>query len=449
MSVFLKLGRIGTRAGVVRHRKHSGLDSIPASCIWQSIETSKVAEYSLVLQKMAAVASGHMSDNFRAPNSEQFTDSSPSFTAVNGTASPTPAVKPKSSQEMQNDTASEANGRLVRPPSSHQERPKSPTYPRPGQTTGPADQVPSTQPPCSDRTALPSAPAISSATPQRQDKEITEDSKAPYGSSHSRTPSSQQSKTATTSPTKRKRSYSDNYDNANNNAAYHGHGLPSSPERHRIYDLDNARTHEHENISPPTYPPPPDHSQAPELYPRPDRHPLMRNDYEQRVEPNIAPVPNRPYYPDTRMAEALQRENRAYDAMAPHENFVSPEEDEEHHAQQFGEFGASRGSQSGHDMDRKRRKRVFSNRTKTGCMTCRRRKKKCDEQHPECKYETSLPISAVGFQFYRVCRFDFLYMHPPAPPIASASLFNHPSTPPKPWCRILPSLFRNTTFSYY
>ncbi|CAG8188252.1 unnamed protein product [Penicillium olsonii] len=31
-----------------------------------------------------------------------------------------------------------------------------------------------------------------------------------------------------------------------------------------------------------------------------------------------------------------------------------------------------------------KRKRVFSNRTKTGCMTCRRRKKKCDEQHPQC-----------------------------------------------------------------
>ncbi|KAL4930019.1 uncharacterized protein BDV17DRAFT_46708 [Aspergillus undulatus] len=31
-----------------------------------------------------------------------------------------------------------------------------------------------------------------------------------------------------------------------------------------------------------------------------------------------------------------------------------------------------------------RRKRVFSNRTKTGCLTCRRRKKKCDEQHPNC-----------------------------------------------------------------
>lgn len=35
--------------------------------------------------------------------------------------------------------------------------------------------------------------------------------------------------------------------------------------------------------------------------------------------------------------------------------------------------------------DPKKRKRNFSNRTKTGCLTCRKRKKKCDEQKPECK----------------------------------------------------------------
>ncbi|CAK7205076.1 hypothetical protein SEUCBS139899_007841 [Sporothrix eucalyptigena] len=34
--------------------------------------------------------------------------------------------------------------------------------------------------------------------------------------------------------------------------------------------------------------------------------------------------------------------------------------------------------------DAKRRKRNFSNRTKTGCLTCRKRKKKCDETKPEC-----------------------------------------------------------------
>ena len=41
---------------------------------------------------------------------------------------------------------------------------------------------------------------------------------------------------------------------------------------------------------------------------------------------------------------------------------------------------------SGLPVDHRRRKRVFSNRTKTGCLTCRRRKKKCDELKPECEW---------------------------------------------------------------
>ena len=35
--------------------------------------------------------------------------------------------------------------------------------------------------------------------------------------------------------------------------------------------------------------------------------------------------------------------------------------------------------------EQKKRKRQFANRTKTGCITCRRRKKKCDEGKPECR----------------------------------------------------------------
>lgn len=35
--------------------------------------------------------------------------------------------------------------------------------------------------------------------------------------------------------------------------------------------------------------------------------------------------------------------------------------------------------------DPQKRKRNFSKRTKTGCLTCRMRKKKCDEQKPECE----------------------------------------------------------------
>ena len=36
------------------------------------------------------------------------------------------------------------------------------------------------------------------------------------------------------------------------------------------------------------------------------------------------------------------------------------------------------------------RKRPCKNRTRTGCMTCRRRKTKCDEKRPECKFLQSI-----------------------------------------------------------
>jgi hypothetical protein len=42
--------------------------------------------------------------------------------------------------------------------------------------------------------------------------------------------------------------------------------------------------------------------------------------------------------------------------------------------------------------DPKKRKRNFSNRTKTGCLTCRKRKKKCDETKPECECEAAHPV---------------------------------------------------------
>lgn len=45
--------------------------------------------------------------------------------------------------------------------------------------------------------------------------------------------------------------------------------------------------------------------------------------------------------------------------------------------------------------DPKKRKRNFSNRTKTGCLTCRRRKKKCDEAKPECKHKFSPSICTI------------------------------------------------------
>ena len=347
---------------------------------------------------MAAVASNHVSENFRGSNADQYSDSGPSFTAVNGTSSPSTA-KPKSNHDTTKASTEETNSRPTRS-NGHQDRPKSPTQPRTGQIHSQPEQHPS---PTQSSSADPSAPSSTTSAAQRQSN--ADETRVSYVSSHSRTPSSPQHKLATTSPQKRKRSYSDDYASNNNvngdknHPTYHSHGLPPSPERQKMYGSESSRPHEQEAVGTPTYPPPPEH--PPDLYQRSDRSRMGRNDFEYRGDPSIAPAPPRPYYSDARMAEALQRENRNYDPMGPRDNFASPENDEEQHAQQYGDHATNRTSQSGLDMERKRRKRVFSNRTKTGCMTCRRRKKKCDEQHPECKYTKScLSYAATSLECF-------------------------------------------------
>ncbi|KAL4913467.1 hypothetical protein BDW62DRAFT_161393 [Aspergillus aurantiobrunneus] len=86
---------------------------------------------------------------------------------------------------------------------------------------------------------------------------------------------------------------------------------------------------------------------------------------------------------DAQLAEALQQEAerpnvtpKSWDGVnRPVEGSISNEQT----ATPFPQNRAQNGVQIA-----PKRKRVFSNRTKTGCMTCRRRKKKCDEQHPAC-----------------------------------------------------------------
>lgn len=98
-----------------------------------------------------------------------------------------------------------------------------------------------------------------------------------------------------------------------------------------------------------------------DIYARLERHQLVRNDGA-----HIASVP--------------QRESRGYESM-PQNTYGSPEDDDDPNGY-YGDYGANRSSQ---DLDRKQRKRLFSNHTNTEYMTCRRRKEKCDEQNPECK----------------------------------------------------------------
>lgn len=66
-------------------------------------------------------------------------------------------------------------------------------------------------------------------------------------------------------------------------------------------------------------------------------------------------------------------------------NFTtSPTDENEQGSPYPSQYGSDRASLQ-LQADHKKRKRNFSNRTKTGCMTCRKRKKKCDELRPECK----------------------------------------------------------------
>lgn len=63
---------------------------------------------------------------------------------------------------------------------------------------------------------------------------------------------------------------------------------------------------------------------------------------------------------------------------------TSPEADDRSVSYYGDQYGSEQRQGSVLQHDPKKRKRNFSNRTKTGCMTCRKRKKKCDEGKPEC-----------------------------------------------------------------
>ncbi|KAK6495861.1 Maltose acetyltransferase [Arthrobotrys musiformis] len=119
------------------------------------------------------------------------------------------------------------------------------------------------------------------------------------------------------------------------------------------------------------------------------------------------------------------------------------------------------------DKPETKRKRVFSNRTKTGCITCRQRKKKCDEGKPHCdnckrggftcggytapinvSFATvSTPVMITSQERYqRVTSPDYTRHQPPQPPRSTtmplqASPFSGPRVLPQP---PLPQRFSST-----
>lgn len=99
---------------------------------------------------------------------------------------------------------------------------------------------------------------------------------------------------------------------------------------------------------------------------------------EEREPPHDSEAWAMPHYSqqldltsDEQIGEVLQRASQNLDAHG-HNGHSTPTVEEKRNLQTFSQ------------ADPKKRKRNFSNRTKTGCLTCRRRKKKCDESKPEC-----------------------------------------------------------------
>lgn len=229
----------------------------------------------------------------------------------------------------------------------------------------------------------------------------------PYipGGRHPQPPNTYSSSSANTSPHKRKRSDSEER-NTSSATSYHSHSLPKSPEQRRlehesernpempesesllqrpVHQRHNSPSHDNTRATQTKYTPFETESQ--------EKSPPDKRWYGQETQSASQPYSTqRTDASDMHLAETLQRETSLYGHSQRGGGTDSPEDEDEHGTpQRYTEYGTSHTPLSGVEAERKRRKRVFSNRTKTGCMTCRRRKKKCDEQHPECEYPLNVP----------------------------------------------------------
>jgi hypothetical protein len=178
---------------------------------------------------------------------------------------------------------------------------------------------------------------------------------------------------------KRKRSGSIEQNSSSANS-YHSHALPSSTKQTPTTATTESDEPRQDNQR---APPHPEHRDAynSEMQYRQfiastedHRDPGPRNSewhhgYQQQ------PIPS-----DEHIGEVLQRGLQNMDAQQ--RGYISPGDDDRS-GNPYGGYGNDRREMSA-SSDPKKRKRNFSNRTKTGCMTCRRRKKKCDETRPEC-----------------------------------------------------------------
>ncbi|KAF5486443.1 putative maltose O-acetyltransferase [Colletotrichum fructicola] len=132
----------------------------------------------------------------------------------------------------------------------------------------------------------------------------------------------------------------------------------------------------------------PSETRSPYRSPPPDHRPREREDQREGDSwySREGDREDRSYYDHSTMSaqsedqigelqRANQMDSQGYDNTSP---------DGDDKSMPYSPYTPTGGSRDAILQSEKKRKRNFSNRTKTGCMTCRRRKKKCDEQKPEC-----------------------------------------------------------------
>ncbi|KAE8825653.1 hypothetical protein PTNB73_08650 [Pyrenophora teres f. teres] len=151
----------------------------------------------------------------------------------------------------------------------------------------------------------------------------------------------------------------------------------SNKRRWSVSENGNPVKHSPDRQLPPPYPsaarPPLTTMDAPQQRSLP---PLGRPDAERRwqTEPRELPHTGHQHFEhrEPRPADPI-RNGLPPDA---HGSIDSTTENELDHSTEV--------TRAGVHVELKKRKRQFANRTKTGCGTCRRRKKKCDEAKPDC-----------------------------------------------------------------
>jgi hypothetical protein len=197
------------------------------------------------------------------------------------------------------------------------------------------------------------------------------------------------------SPHKRKRSADADQNSPPSANSYHSHGLPSSARQAQAATSTEPDGPREESPRGQPQPDPRDPYNADPQY-----RPYLSSAEESRESAQGSDLWHSRHYPqqthissDEHLGEVLQRASQSMDAQQRREyEQTSPGEDDRSGASAYAAYGAERRDIST-QADPKKRKRNFSNRTKTGCMTCRRRKKKCDEARPECELACPEPYN--------------------------------------------------------